>query len=104
MGYAKHREALLEEFNRCCAACGNADVEALDIDHCTSQRDGGSDDYDNLQILCHVCNAKIKNRLSTPRLLTREPVTGSYANALKYINKSRREYRIWCSKIKNNKA
>ena len=104
MGYSQHRDALLEEFNRCCAACGDSDVEILCIDHCTSRCDGGSDDYDNLQILCHVCNTTIKNRLSTPRLLPREGVTGSYTKALKQIGLNRRDYRIWCSKIKNNKS
>jgi len=70
----KIRSAILKEYNHCCAACGCADREALAIDHVVPQSLGGSDELDNLQVLCVVCNSQIKGKVQTPRLDPRQPI------------------------------
>lgn len=40
-----------------CLAAGRT-VAATDVDHIVAKRDGGSDDYTNLQALCHSCHSK----------------------------------------------
>ncbi len=62
----KVRKQVLAEYNTCCAACGCTDTEALQIDHVIPQSKGGSDEIDNLQVLCYVCNVTIKNKIETP--------------------------------------
>lgn len=43
-----------------CQICGDT---GTDVDHKTERRDGGTDDYDNLWLLCNPCHkAKTKRR------------------------------------------
>ncbi len=56
----KHRKTLLELANNKCVTCGS--TVDLCIDHITPITRGGSDDLDNLQILCRSCNSRKKNR------------------------------------------
>jgi 5-methylcytosine-specific restriction endonuclease McrA len=88
MAYKGFRTALLKEYNNCCAICGCADIEALHIDHAKSRKDGGTDDYSNLQILCQVCNSQIKRHYSLPRFAPISPVWDC-----RKWKKSRREFR-----------
>ncbi len=49
------RKAVLEKYDSTCAYCGSR--EKPTIDHIVSLIDGGTNDIDNLQVLCHGCNA-----------------------------------------------
>ena len=69
----KVRKQVLDHYNHCCAACGCADRRALQIDHVLPQTMGGSDEFENLQALCGVCN-NIKGNVTTPRLAPMKPV------------------------------
>lgn len=50
------KEFLLDKFSHQCNYCGAK--EDLQVDHVLSVAEGGSDDIDNLQILCGACNRK----------------------------------------------
>lgn len=61
----KIRDAVIEKYGGSCAYCGksglttpnpNKDYRAA-IDHIVSLNDGGSNDFENLQLLCTPCNA-----------------------------------------------
>jgi 5-methylcytosine-specific restriction endonuclease McrA len=65
------RTAIFQEYNGACAACGCADHRALQIDHATSRKHGGSDELENLQVLCYVCNTQIKRENNTPKMKPR---------------------------------
>ncbi|MCD7725322.1 MAG: HNH endonuclease [Clostridiales bacterium] len=47
-----------------CAICGNKDF--LEIHHLTPKASGGTDDYDNLILLCACCHATIHGRAYHP--------------------------------------
>ncbi len=51
----KVRAELLEKYNYKCVQCGSE--ESLHVDHIIPVRCGGSDDINNLQILCQSCNS-----------------------------------------------
>ena len=52
------REELYEEQNHKCNGCKNTYLlKDLTIDHISPKAQGGSDDRDNLQLLCHSCNS-----------------------------------------------
>lgn len=55
-GYKKVLKKLLHKYKFKCVFCGNK--ENLTIDHIIPVSKGGSDDEDNLQILCKSCNSK----------------------------------------------
>jgi len=77
MCYQKHRTAVLKEYNYCCAWCGIEDWghtyrEQLCLDHVKTQMTGGSDERQNLQVLCRRCNS-IKGGYTLPKLPPRLP-------------------------------
>lgn len=37
---------------------GGRPVPATDVDHIKARRDGGGDDWSNLQALCHSCHSR----------------------------------------------
>lgn len=47
-----------------CAICGNNDY--LEFHHISPKESGGSDDYDNLILLCACCHAKIHHKAYNP--------------------------------------
>ena len=47
-----------------CAVCGNNDF--LEFHHIIPVAAGGTDDYDNLILLCACCHAKVHNRTFNP--------------------------------------
>ena len=53
--------ALIERDGYQCATCGTSDN--ITIDHITPLSRGGSDDLDNLQLLCQSCNSKKSDTL-----------------------------------------
>ena len=55
--FRKNRKQLLSEDGASCAACGNSKRE-LQCDHVVPVADGGSDELDNLQLLCVKCHKK----------------------------------------------
>lgn len=54
---------LLRRYKFQCPQCGNNTLEELTIDHIVPVSKGGSDDVENLQILCKSCNSRKGNRL-----------------------------------------
>lgn len=65
---------IMRDYNHTCAACGCRSRHNLDIDHVNPRSNGGSDDADNLQVLCHGCNSRIKGEtVGLPKL---PPMTG----------------------------
>ena len=94
--YQKHRAAILETYNNCCAWCGIEDWkkdpwadEYLCLDHVKTQMTGGSDELENLQLLCRRCNS-IKTEHTLPKLPPRMPAaTLEEAKALQEKLKTR---------------
>jgi 5-methylcytosine-specific restriction protein A len=52
--WRKRRAAYLKRYPYC-AACG---TWATDVDHVIAKRNGGTDDDDNLESLCHACHSR----------------------------------------------
>jgi len=52
----KTRQDILSKYKFTCQKCGSK--ENLTIDHIKPVSKGGSDDYDNLTILCKSCNSR----------------------------------------------
>lgn len=52
----EHRPALIAQYGEKCQHCGA--TERLFIDHIIPLSKGGTNDYANLQLLCHSCNSK----------------------------------------------
>ncbi len=51
-------------WNSQCAICGNMDF--LEFHHMIPKTAGGTDDYDNIILLCACCHSKIHNRTYDP--------------------------------------
>lgn len=64
-------ERVLADYNHCCAACGSP--MDLERDHVEPRSQGGSDDPDNLQVLCHHCNKKKNGTAGLPKMAPRQP-------------------------------
>lgn len=59
LNYKNHKYALLKKQNYRCAHCGEKRQKtALTIDHIVSIFDGGTNDIENLQLLCRECHDK----------------------------------------------
>ena len=63
-GYGGRWQRLRRMFlraNPLCAECANhgTTTAATDVHHMVARRDGGSDEWSNLQALCHSCHSKI---------------------------------------------
>lgn len=61
------RIAIFKKFNYTCCHCGsnpieNKDIE-LQVDHIVARSNGGSNNIDNLQLLCRPCNYKKGNKI-----------------------------------------
>ena len=91
----KIRKQVLSDYNHCCAACGCTDHEALQIDHVIPQSKGGSDDLENLQVLCYVCNVTIKNKIETPKLSPAKP-----SGSVKKWKAGRRAFRAYINGLR----
>ncbi len=95
-GYSKesvaYRDSIMEEYNWCCAVCGTADRDNLNIDHVIPESTGGSNELDNLQVLCTPCNCQIKGNVPTERLSPKKPNRDSL-KAYKAISKKRMAFR-----------
>lgn len=60
----KHKKKLIDKFGEKCQACGATGVH-LDIHHIIPRSSGGTDDEDNLTLLCQNCNLRMSNRRFT---------------------------------------
>lgn len=52
---------LIDRDSYVCQECGK--IEGLEIDHIVPLSRGGSDELDNLQLLCHACNMAKKDKM-----------------------------------------
>lgn len=68
----RERAKVLVAYNYCCAACGSP--LDLEIDHVHPRNANGSDDFENLQVLCHHCNNRKNGATGIPKLDPRDPV------------------------------
>jgi superfamily II DNA or RNA helicase len=68
-----------------CLACGA--TKYLQVDHIRSWHRGGSNDIDNLQTLCKVCNSKKETR--TIRFTTQQTTLATPPNALEHFDTPR---------------
>lgn len=59
------RNKIEKVWNYKCAVCGNNDF--LEIHHLTPKEQGGSDEYDNLILLCACCHAGIHKKAYNPQ-------------------------------------
>ena len=59
------RNKIEKAWNYKCAVCGNNDF--LEIHHLTPKEQGGSDEYDNLILLCACCHAGIHKKAYNPQ-------------------------------------
>ena len=51
------REKVLNKYNSRCAYCGcKLEYEDMQVDHILAKRNGGKDDYENLNPACRLCN------------------------------------------------
>ena len=51
------RQKVYEKYNGHCAYCGKAiTIKDMQVDHILSKRNGGTDDIDNLNPSCRMCN------------------------------------------------
>jgi len=67
------KSEILDHDNCRCRACGFKDRLTLEIDHVKPRSLGGSDDLDNLQVLCSFCN-NTKGNVEIEPLAIREPL------------------------------
>jgi 5-methylcytosine-specific restriction endonuclease McrA len=61
---------VLEAYNYCCGGCGSP--LDLEYEHVIAKCNGGTDEAENMQILCHHCNQH-KGKVSFPRVSPRMP-------------------------------
>ena len=59
------KRKMLEVWKDECAICGSKDF--LEFHHITPKSKGGSDDYDNIIVLCACCHAGIHERAYNPQ-------------------------------------
>lgn len=59
------KRKLLEVWHNECAICGSRDF--LEFHHIIPKSKGGSDDYDNIIVLCACCHAVIHERAYNPQ-------------------------------------
>ena len=56
-GWAKRRALILRRDNHTCQQCGETEGQ-LHIDHIVPRRLNGTEDVNNLRVLCRACNLK----------------------------------------------
>ena len=115
------KSEILDHDNCRCRACGFSDRLTLEIDHIKPRSLGGSDDLDNLQVLCSFCN-NTKANVEIEPLAIREPLAYGegfgdqseiFCNRMKFsdsidnarieqINELTREARSWQAEGKRN--
>jgi len=90
---ARERGKVFAAYNHCCAACGSP--LDLEIDHVHPRNAGGSDDFSNLQVLCHHCNNRKNGTVGIPKLDPRDPV-----DSCSEIVKNRANFVAWLDQVK----
>ena len=55
----KVKKKIWQEANMRCAKCGESDVDTLEIHHIKAVQSGGTNDKENLILLCSNCHSKI---------------------------------------------
>jgi hypothetical protein len=57
------KDKILDKCEHKCVECGESETIKLEIDHITPLILGGTNDFENLQILCRTCNGKKNSQL-----------------------------------------
>ncbi len=73
------KRKVAEFWGNCCAVCGNTDY--LEYHHLIEKINGGTDDFDNIILLCARCHAIIHNRAYDPKRY-RQNTSMDYETAL----------------------
>ena len=73
-----YKPNLVSELGNHCQGCGRYydDDRVLEVDHIQPRREGGSDDYDNLTLLCPPCNRAKGFRLTLEQLQSENRESG----------------------------
>lgn len=59
----KIRQEVFRKYRAKCPRCGEQDVKMLAVDHVIPVSKGGTDNLNNLRILCKSCNSKKGNKI-----------------------------------------
>ncbi len=89
--HPRKKQKIFERDNFKCVNCGaRGDFNALEVDHIISVKDGGIDDYSNLQTLCYKCNMNkyYKKNVTNKFLLDLTPL-----ERLELIKEKLKEYK-----------
>ncbi len=88
----KTREIIIEKYDYKCAYCGTKiTLKSMQVDHIKPQRNGGTDDIENLNPACRACNNyKHSYPLETFRQLTEQMLN----DKLNYLFKSKTKMKI----------
>ena len=94
-------KSVFKKFDNCCAACGQSDPDILEVDHVEPQiSEKCTNDFSNLQILCHACN-NLKGDLKGAEIL--KPRKRNFEGSVKRILKNRTFFRLSLDKLRKVK-
>lgn len=88
-------DPVMVAYNRCCAGCSST----LDLcfDHVIPESKGGTDDPENMQILCHHCNNRKNKTDGLPKLAPRLP-----EDSCTIIKKNREVFLMWLKSMRKS--
>lgn len=95
------RSSILRRDQETCGQCGwdlgyeTSTREAIEVDHCVPWSAGGSDDSDNLRVLCHGCNQRRSNFIDLAHLRAYRPTTWWCFDCWASDSHDRRHYTPW---------
>lgn len=82
-GFENTKAMVLNRDNYTCQICkGKHKNKKLEVHHIIFRKDGGSDDADNLIILCHICHYNLHHNLIDEKILKK--INGKKKGQLKY--------------------
>ena len=92
---AEKFRSTLEDYNHCCAVCGEHNPFALQLDHVEPTSKGGEDTPENWQVLCGPCNNVKNNIHGMARIPARQPSTNDQDKVAAHV-----AFRIACQALR----